>query len=173
MLTVKRFLLIVALVFMLVGSTACLASCFPNSEGGFLDYFTGSSLTRDKAAWEAERQRLAELARKEEARADQLRSELAIAQEKTQQLELEEDIAEAEARALDLQVQLKLAEGEVMVDRSVAQTLTMTSRMHAVKDFVLIGFALFGFGIAAGLVADMVLFKVRGRGLLPDRSRSL
>jgi len=156
--------LIGGLLVFLVLCTSCLGSCLPNSEGGFWDFLTGSSLTRDKAAWEAERQRLAELTLKEEARADQLRSELAIAQEETKQLALEEDIAQAEARVLDLQVQLKLAEGEVMIDRSVAQMLTMTSRMGAVKDFVLIGFALFGYGVTLGVVANEVLVRVRGHG---------
>lgn len=158
-----RGLLIGVLIVFLVLLTSCLGSCFPNSEGGFWDFLTGSSLTRDKASWEAERQRLAEMARKEEARADQLRSELAVAQEETKQLALKEDIAEAEARALELEVQLKLAEGEVMVDRSVAQILTLTSRMSAVKDFVLIGGALFGFGIALAVVVEALMFRVRQR----------
>ena len=165
-----RIITVVAII--LFGCVGC-TSCFPESEGGFWDYFTGNTLRHDKAEWEAELKaseaewateiRLAtERARKEEAVLNGLREKLAIAQEHTEQLRLEKEIADAEARSLEAEAELKALEGQLLIDEAVAGSLTRSSRMHAILELVLIVFALFGVGVALGIIVTFVRERARG-----------
>ena len=157
----KKLLLVLVLVMLVAVSCSGCSGLFADSEGGFWDYFTGNSLRHDKAEWDAEVKLAAQRARKEEATLDALREELAIAQEHTEQLRLEKEIADAEARSLEAEAELKALEGQLLIDKAVAGSLTRSSRMHAILELVLIVFALFGVGVALGVVIAFARERVR------------
>jgi len=165
----RKTLLIALLAFLCMGCTACLASCFPSSEGGFLDYITGNSLTRDKASWEAERQRLAEQARIEAERARKAEAAADEAGEMARQHEADAVAAqaaaeaahaealEAQARSMEAEqeVQLERAKGDNYEKKAIAQALTNQTRAHIALQGVMVIFALFGLGAFAAFIFDL------------------
>lgn len=174
-----RIVTVVAIVvFGCVGCVGC-ADCFLESEGGLLDYITGNSLRRDKAQWdadlradsarrddmlaakEADVRLAAERVREEQAVLAKVRAAHAIEQERTEQLRLEKEIARAQADALEAEAVFKALEGQLLVDKAVADSLTRSSRMHAILEIVVSIFALFGVGVGLGVIYSYLRDKVR------------
>ena len=148
----NRALLVVVLTITLLGCSGCLASCFPDSEGGFVDYFTGSSLKRDKAlsAEETKRAQIRleeQIEKRKEAEAD-----LATQQSKTEEAQANADAAEFRAE----EAQYKVAEKKVEGTNEVLEAVALDIKVSAVTRSVLqVGapvvaiIAVLGLGLAA------------------------
>ena len=113
------------------------------------------------AAKEADVRLAAERVREEQAVLAKVRAAHAIEQERTEQLRLEKEIARAQADALEAEAVFKALEGQLLVDKAVADSLTRSSRMHAILEIVVSIFALFGVGVGLGVIYSYLRDKVR------------
>jgi len=92
------------------------------------------------------------------------RTDLETAREEANQAESEKEAAwfnyqseEERTQQLGLEAEIKRAEGDNMIKRSVAQSLTWQTRMHIGLQLVMAAFACCGFGMALVFVADRLL----------------
>ena len=114
---------------LLAGLLTGCSGAFPNSEGGFLDYITGNTVTRDKEANRHEEAVQAERARKAEAEADKAHEDMLAAVAEAAAADARAEEAKAREREAYLQAQVLQAEGDKAIKISVARALTMQSRL--------------------------------------------
>jgi len=100
-------------------------------------------------------------------------TDLQIAQEKARQAEAEKDAAQItlgieqeKTQQLALEAQLKTVEGDNMIKRAVAQSITWQTRLLIGLVCVVVMFALFGFGVALIFTVDWLLYRIRGKGVV-------
>lgn len=142
---------LVVLIALLAGLLTGCSAAFPNSEGGFLSYITGSTVTRDKEANRHEEAVQAERARKAEAETDKAHEDRLAAEAEAAEADANE--GEAHWRALEAgeNVDLEVVKGDNYLKRAVGRALDAQTAMHVGLQLVMVVFALFGFGVALGV----------------------
>ena len=148
----NRALLVVVLTITLLGCSGCLASCFPDSKGGFVDYLTGNSLKRDKVLSAEETKRVQirleeQIEKRKEAEAD-----LATQQLKTEEAQANADAAEFRAEEAKYRIAEKKVEGTNEVLEAVALDIKVSSITRSMLQAgapVLAIIAVLGLGLAA------------------------
>jgi len=100
-------------------------------------------------------------------------ADLKLAQEKARQAEAEKNAAQItlgieqeKTQQLALEAQLKTVEGDNMIKRAVAQSITWQTRLLIGLVCVVVMFALFGFGVALIFTVDWLLYRIRGKGVV-------
>jgi len=138
---------LVVLIALLAGLLTGCSAVFPNSEGGFLSYITGSTVTRDKEANRHEEAVQVERTLKAEAEADKAHEDRLAAEADEGTAKAEE--GEAHWRALEAgeSVDLEAAKGDNYLKRAVGRALDAQTAMHVGLQLVVVAFALFGFGV--------------------------
>ncbi|MBC8490842.1 MAG: hypothetical protein H8D45_32915 [Bacteroidetes bacterium] len=144
--------IIIGLVIILLFLPGCLGSCLAsNSEGGFWDFFTGNSLTRDKEANRHEEEIQAERTRLAEADADLAKFQAVSAQAQAEKAHAEALKAQSDALTAQQIVQLEMVKGDNYQKRAVARALDAQTLMFSFLQIVVAVFALFGAGISLGI----------------------
>ena len=154
----KAKIVLIVLVLLAGLLTGCSVA-FPNSEGGFLDYFTGNTMTKTKEANRHEEVVQAERTFQREAEADKAHEDRLAAEAEAAKADANE--GEAHWRALEAgeKVDLAVVEGDNFLKRAIGRALDAQTVMHVGLQVVVIGFALFGFGVALAVGATYLKEK--------------